>query len=180
MEGERTKIIINEIRNWKENRLLPRQYCDFLLALYTQGEKISTQDKQKHLNPFRRLVFISFLVFSSFLLPLSFLVIYFTEMGIIMQTGLLSSFVVLVCTHIWWLKYKKSEWFLVPTIIALLIIMLLSIQVIEQILMNHSILYIAMAVHCFIWIGIGYGWKVKFLTVTGMIGLSLLIISIVL
>ncbi|WP_440898184.1 hypothetical protein ACS127_15190 [Amphibacillus sp. Q70] len=39
MNGQRKATIINEIKYWKENRLLPDEYCDYLLALYTEGEE---------------------------------------------------------------------------------------------------------------------------------------------
>ncbi|MFC4388505.1 hypothetical protein ACFOZ1_11910 [Gracilibacillus marinus] len=38
MDAERKKVIINEIKYWKDHRLLPTHYCDFLLALYTEGQ----------------------------------------------------------------------------------------------------------------------------------------------
>ena len=34
-------IIVNEIEKWRENNLLSAQYCDFLLALYTEGKNPS-------------------------------------------------------------------------------------------------------------------------------------------
>ncbi|SEN55813.1 hypothetical protein SAMN04488134_101355 [Amphibacillus marinus] len=37
MDKQRKITIINEIHYWRENRLLPSHYCDFLLALYTEG-----------------------------------------------------------------------------------------------------------------------------------------------
>ena len=37
MDENRKQIIIKEIGYWKNNKLLPEQYCDFLLALYTEG-----------------------------------------------------------------------------------------------------------------------------------------------
>ena len=38
MDPEHKLIIVTEINKWKENNLLSGQYCDFLLALYTEGE----------------------------------------------------------------------------------------------------------------------------------------------
>lgn len=38
MDEMRKKIIIQEINSWKESRMLPEQYCSYLLALYGQGE----------------------------------------------------------------------------------------------------------------------------------------------
>ncbi|MEH7391845.1 hypothetical protein V7164_16455, partial [Bacillus sp. JJ1474] len=39
MNETRKKIIVNEIINWRKNRMLPEHYCDFLLALYTEGNE---------------------------------------------------------------------------------------------------------------------------------------------
>ena len=38
------EIILNEIGFWKKNKLLPEHYCDFLTALYAQGEQIEEKD----------------------------------------------------------------------------------------------------------------------------------------
>ncbi|MEK4024604.1 hypothetical protein [Sporosarcina sp. FSL W7-1283] len=38
MTKEKKQIIISEIRYWKQNKLLPEHYCDFLITLYAQGE----------------------------------------------------------------------------------------------------------------------------------------------
>lgn len=37
------KVILNEIAFWKQNKLLPEHYCDFLTALYAQGEGEGTE-----------------------------------------------------------------------------------------------------------------------------------------
>lgn len=33
-----------EIKYWKQNKLLPEQYCDFLVALYSNGDKIDVKE----------------------------------------------------------------------------------------------------------------------------------------
>jgi uncharacterized membrane protein YcjF (UPF0283 family) len=38
MNDQRKKIIMAEINYWKQNKLLPEHYCDFLITLYTQGD----------------------------------------------------------------------------------------------------------------------------------------------
>ncbi|PKC51915.1 hypothetical protein RhiirA1_482678 [Rhizophagus irregularis] len=38
MPNTRKQIILNEILFWKQNKLLPEHYCDFLMTLYTEGE----------------------------------------------------------------------------------------------------------------------------------------------
>lgn len=38
MNPQRKRIIISEIKYWKQSKLLPEHYCDFLIALYGQGD----------------------------------------------------------------------------------------------------------------------------------------------
>lgn len=44
MDNPKKQIIINEILFWKQNKLLPEHYCDFLMTLYTEGEDIQLQN----------------------------------------------------------------------------------------------------------------------------------------
>lgn len=48
MSVQRKQIILNEIAFWKKNKLLPEHYCDFLTALYAQGEEVADDRKEKH------------------------------------------------------------------------------------------------------------------------------------
>lgn len=47
LEPERRKLIIREIREWRSSRLLPEQYCDFLLNLY-QDDPEDRNDRGWH------------------------------------------------------------------------------------------------------------------------------------
>lgn len=47
MSVQRKQIIINEIAFWKKNKLLPEHYCDFLTALYAQGEGEEKENSSK-------------------------------------------------------------------------------------------------------------------------------------
>ena len=42
MSNQRKQIILNEITFWKQNKLLPEHYCDFLMTLYSEGEQEQT------------------------------------------------------------------------------------------------------------------------------------------
>ena len=178
MKDERTKTIVDEIRYWKQNRLLPTEYCDFLLALYTQGE-IQDRHKNQDNNRSHGYALYLWIAFSSLLLPLSFLVIYFTEMGIIMQTGLLSSFVVIEWIHVKWLKYKESDWLLIPLIVGILVFLLASISLAQHFYGPGWSLYITFALNCTLWIAVGRLWRVQVIFYSGVLGVILLIIYIV-
>ncbi len=41
MNQEQKKMMIQEIKKWKESKLVPTEYCDFLLNLYAEGESFS-------------------------------------------------------------------------------------------------------------------------------------------
>ncbi|UOF88935.1 hypothetical protein LSG31_13445 [Fodinisporobacter ferrooxydans] len=43
MQPHERKIIMREIEKWRESRLLPKEYCDFLLNLYLEGEQTAAQ-----------------------------------------------------------------------------------------------------------------------------------------
>ncbi|KIQ94791.1 hypothetical protein LH47_01161 [Anoxybacillus thermarum] len=87
MEQKRKEIIINEIKYWKQTRLLPEQYCDFLLALYTEGngDDVETRTKQVPAWAIRATAAMIGICLSFVLL-----VIYFTELSFVLQTLILS------------------------------------------------------------------------------------------
>ncbi|AOH55738.1 hypothetical protein ABE28_015360 [Peribacillus muralis] len=47
MDETRKKIIIQEINAWKESRMLPEQYCNYLLALYSEGDRPASPSSHK-------------------------------------------------------------------------------------------------------------------------------------
>lgn len=46
MTDDRKATIINELNFWKKNKMLPVVYCDYLLALYTNGDEVVDDDKE--------------------------------------------------------------------------------------------------------------------------------------
>ncbi|RCW65345.1 hypothetical protein [Saliterribacillus persicus] len=71
MEEENKKdIIIDEIKHWKASKLLPEHYCDFLLALYTEGDV--KEEKEKTSTPFHLILYFlnSLLLFGPFIVLL--------------------------------------------------------------------------------------------------------------
>lgn len=47
MNLDQKKIIVQEIHHWKNSKLLPAEYCDFLLNLYMEGESFSAEEQSK-------------------------------------------------------------------------------------------------------------------------------------
>lgn len=102
MDVEKRKMIVNEIDYWRRSKLLPEQYCDFLMNLYqddsVQSKSFGAASKSILLNShwkfwiltFATIAFISFIVFNfnSFPIPMqigssAFFVIIFYILGFI-------------------------------------------------------------------------------------------------
>lgn len=102
MDVEKRKLIVNEIDYWRRSKLLPEQYCDFLMNLYqddlVQPKSLGATSKSILLNShwkfwilaFATIAFISFIVFNFNSFPLamqigttSFFVIVFYILGFI-------------------------------------------------------------------------------------------------
>jgi len=47
MDQEKRAIIVSEIEHWQRSRLLPDQYCEFLLNLYRESDANGTVDRQR-------------------------------------------------------------------------------------------------------------------------------------
>lgn len=172
MAHERKTIIIDEIKYWKEHQLLPKEYCDFLLALYSEGNEIADSEaKKKKKVPYKDIGNFLYVLFLLSLLPLSFLVIHFTELSMLMQTGLLIIFLGFSFLNIWFFYRKNSIHVHVAIIVFLLILFLytayLSSEWISQLWMNHVVIIL----NCFIWIGFGIRQKLTYLIASGIIGI---------
>ncbi|MDL4841516.1 hypothetical protein [Aquibacillus rhizosphaerae] len=175
MSDDRTKIIIKEINYWKQYKMLPTEYCDFLLALYTEGESVS--EKQEDVISIKEKLFHIFVYFSNFLiLPLIFLIIYFTELKFILQMLLVFIFMTISLYYYRFFK-KKAELNEVFSLVLLLLnSFLVSVHIMKVFFDSFWITNIIVIVNCLIWIWIGYSIKIKFMIISGIIGMLLLII----
>lgn len=174
MDDHRRKIITNEIKYWKQNRLLPEHYCDFLLNLYTEGsaETDSTQDKR----PGNTKVLVSFILIG--LLSLSVFLFYFTELSLFLQTALITFFGISTLLLVLYL-IKKSFFDLIPLLASALLLLITSVQAAELIFpASPSILYIVTALNCLLWIAAGVKWAMVSFKLSGVIGLIVLLIAI--
>jgi len=45
VNSQKKEVILNEILFWKNNKLLPEHYCDFLTTLYSQGGEVEDYTK---------------------------------------------------------------------------------------------------------------------------------------
>ncbi|MGR3765061.1 hypothetical protein [Rossellomorea sp. NS-SX7] len=171
----RQAVIINEIKFWKQNNMLPDQYCDYLLALYTKGEE--NHSDPSHKKGRKKLNYMTILL-SGVVMFISLFVIYFTELSVVLQTAILTGFVVLLIG--WGIYYSKKKVSTVPILIsAAFIILLLSISITEEISDGSPhMAYATLFLNCLLWIVLGIKRKLIYFTLSGAIGGLLLVISI--
>jgi len=161
MAAERITVIINEIKYWKEHRLLPETYCDYLLALYTNGENLTDNHvhKSKRLSP----AFILHMLLVISVIPFSFLVIYFTQFHPFLQLGILLLFGIY---SFWFNRFAVKhgyEVFLLPILVILLQLFLFTITLINLLTDNNIILLVVILANFLLWLWVGTRRKVKYL-----------------
>jgi hypothetical protein len=175
MEDHRKKIIIQEINYWKNNRMLPEHYCDFLLNLYTEGSSSSSspESKKKQFSVSRRSS-----VFLIGLLSLSIFLFYFTELSLTLQISLVVIFGICSILTAGYL-ISKSYFDLIPLLAASLIFLVISVQLAEIFYPdNTQALYTVTVANCLLWLAAGFRWKIISYKISGFIGLFILGITI--
>ncbi len=169
MQENRKQIIINEILYWKKNRLLPDQYCDFLLALYTEGKGLNHQPRKSKSWKINAL----YLLF----VPVGLFLLYFTELSLTLQI-VFSVFFITVGIFVTFILAKKDLLFQVPLILTAILLLFSSVQVALTYTSSLVTFYIVIAINCLIWLITGLKFKQLYFSISGIAGLLLLIIAI--
>ncbi|MEH7224531.1 hypothetical protein V7112_12050 [Bacillus sp. JJ1566] len=166
MNQDRKKIIINEILYWRENKLLPEAYCNFLLSLYTEGEGV---EPTKSTAPTKKKSMISILGIG-LLLPVLFLVTYFTEISPILQ--MVINFIFIIVCILGLIKNNNNPLFVhIGSIILALFILLLSVNGSDFLFKGHGLYLSGMIfLNCVCWIIVGIFSKKKYFLIAGIIG----------
>ncbi|MFD2213926.1 hypothetical protein [Metabacillus endolithicus] len=177
MNREKKDIIVNEIKYWKESKLLPDTYCNFLLALYTEGshdEKGQPVEKTKRPN----VAFIGIGILS-FLLLCTLLVTYFTELSFVLQTVTAGIFVLasgLVTAYV----IRKKAAFQIPLVITFVQLFVSSITIVDFAVKGTELWVVLTVVcNCMLWVVIGKLFRIYYLLVSGIIALFIVILSII-
>jgi hypothetical protein len=181
MANQRKQIIINEIAFWKQNKLLPEHYCDFLMTLYTEGEyqdkeslgdakqSVKAQEKRK-----RRWVFILIPIVALFFFALLFTIETVWLIG-------LPALLLAAASIGGAFYYAKRNELLAPLlyISGALILFGLSVKLsLAYFPENNTALYGVLIGNCLFWLLSGVMMKLIYFTVSGLLGLLAIIIYI--
>ncbi|KZZ85963.1 hypothetical protein [Bacillus sp. SJS] len=164
MNSERKQIIVDEIKHWKINKLLPETYCDFLLALYTGGKQEEQVKKKK-----RSALLMPYIIL--LLLPAS-LFVYFTEMNPPMQMSLLTGFVICVIPALKMSRGQRMFFYYMGVLFLLLLLLSLTGIGIAHLPKGPSSA-IAIIIHSFIWITFAVRFKTRSFFIAGLAGILL-------
>lgn len=180
MTDKKKTIIINEIKYWKQSRLLPEKYCDYLLTLYTEGEydfeQETSKSLQRKLKDPKRIFFYLHILFHVSLLPLSYLVLYFTEIALHLQIALILLFIIINLLATWVLYKRNHSIYQVPLLVAVLICFMTSLFVAVTLFAGMNIVILAiLLLNCIIWYGTGFLFSLKYLRIVSILGAILLI-----
>ncbi|TFE01125.1 hypothetical protein [Jeotgalibacillus salarius] len=178
MDKKRKEVIINEIKYWKQNKLLPEAYCDFLINLYTSGEyeesKEMEEKKVSKETSHKQNIFVAGFTLAGSLLAVTALV--FGELALVIQ-AIIS---ILISVGIMIVSFRPSASPAVKIfsrIIAAFVILLLSIEVWRYYYNGDiTILYIIIGFQCVVWTIAGVLFKQHYFTVSGILGTIVLLI----
>lgn len=175
MKDEKKQVIIKEIHFWKDNRMLPEHYCNYLLTMYSQGEELPETALKK--TGSSRFTVISLLA-SLFVIGISLFVLYFTELYPPLQMAILAFFVVLLISLA--IYFSKKGFFLpLLYVTAAILLLVFTVELHERVWKgNSNSLYALLFFHCFIWWLAGRRFKQVYFTISAWLGVILLIIFI--
>ena len=171
LAAERIAVIVKEIKYWKENRLLPETYCDYLLALYTNGAAFSEEADNNIKIRQWTVLDVTHLILSLLMIPFSLLVLYFTEFASVLQLGILLLFFSYL---VWIMNYfrKIGHPYLHVPLIASLLVLLLFTTFISKLILDSNMLQITVLISNFIyWFIVSKQRKIKYLQIISILAI---------
>ncbi|WP_127582680.1 hypothetical protein [Paenibacillus koleovorans] len=175
METEKRRLIVREIEHWRRSRLLPEQYCDFLLNLYADdsvererrigGVSVKTIQNSRW--------YIWFLIFGS-ISVISLLALHFNSFPLPLQMGLLAC-AVLGC-YAYGLKVKHKNPILTFALIGIGSAALLAggVMLLRMYGKEEAVYLVGYVAFCsLMWIAIGAGAGLRLFQFCGWLGLAL-------
>lgn len=175
MNPQRKRMIISEIKYWKQNKLLPEHYCDFLITLYAQGEEeeevkateaILVKGKKKLKRTVIILSILAIIVSGGM-----FVFIQYPGLTLILTAAVLLSFLLLT------LHKSTIQMGVAPFlyILASLMLLLMSLKLWDVFFEGHTMLLIGLLIlNCALWLFAGLMLKLQYFSISGAAGLLLI------
>ncbi|MDF2607180.1 MAG: hypothetical protein K0S34_1375 [Bacillales bacterium] len=178
MDDARKKIIVNEIIYWKQNKLLPETYCNYLLTLYTEGDKNEQDQEIKNFKKKFRLVQYLLIIQIGLCFPL------LASLGIInvstIKLLLLTLLTIIAQAAIVTTLIKNKNLFKhISVVVINLYLMLNTVLIIDNISDKTTNIYIGLLICCIIWYIQGKYLKLLYLKIASILGIILMAFNII-
>ncbi|MFB1080640.1 hypothetical protein [Jeotgalibacillus sp. JSM ZJ347] len=174
MDKKRRETIVHEINYWKQNKLLPDAYCDFLMNLYTSGEGEFEEAEIRKKSEKSSNVFVSGVSLLGGLLAVIALV--FGDLALVIQAVIS----ILISAGVMIVSFRPGASPIVrifSRIVSAFVILLLSVELWNTYYANEVIiLYLLIGVQCILWTVGGLITKQHYFTVSGALGIVVLLI----
>lgn len=179
MTNPRKKIILNEILFWKQNKLLPEHYCDFLAALYAEGAGLEELEPVHHKQAIlpsekRKLLLV---IAGICIAVITLLSIYFTISSLMIILTVVVGIAALILFRTAFRMARKND-LLAPVfhLLAAILLFSMSIRIYTTYFNgNNIVLFCLIAANCGVWLWSGLKMKLLYFTVSGVLGLLALI-----
>ncbi|MBO0600371.1 hypothetical protein I2483_01735 [Sporosarcina sp. E16_3] len=177
MNPQRKRMIISEIKYWKQNKLLPEHYCDFLITLYAQGQDVKEVNatdaifvkEKKKLN--RAIAMLSILA----IIVSGGMFVFIEYPGWTLTLTAVVSFSFLLLT----MRKSTIQMGIAPIlyILASLMLLLMSLKLWVVFFEGYTMLLIGLLIlNCVLWLFAGRMLKLQYFTLSGAAGLLLIIV----
>lgn len=177
MSNPKKQIILNEITFWKQNKMLPEHYCDFLMSLYSEGnhqEEIAGKSKKAIINVEKqrnRTISMFFPISAMVILLLLFTIqVEWVVMAVaaVFATGCLIG-------AIYFAKRNHLMAVMLQLATALAILGVTLKVSTMYFAGNNEVLFIILIVNCVFWLLSGIMLKIIYFTISGSLGLIAII-----
>ena len=179
MTNPRKKIILNEILFWKQNKLLPEHYCDFLATLYAEGADLEELNPVHHKQAIlpsekRKLVFLIVGICTAMI---ALLFMYFTITSLMLILTVIVGIAALTLFFTAFRVARRND-LLAPIfhLLAAVLLFSMTIRIYTTYFNGDNIaLFCLIATNCGVWLWSGIKMKLFYFTVSGVLGLLALI-----
>lgn len=177
MNVNRKQIIISEIKHWKQSKLLPAHYCDFLITLYAQGEEDVEDEvvpnsvlikEKRNLNT--KIILLLLLVLASS----ASLFVFVQYPAVTIGLAFLIVFVLLLLS----IRKSVTKSALLPFIYisSAFLLLIMSFKLWLVYFEAYPMLLIGLLLlHCIIWLFVGRLLKLLYFTISGAAGILLIV-----
>lgn len=170
MIEDRKATIITELNYWKKNKMLPAVYCDYLLALYTNGEE-AVDEEIKSENNGLSILKLSQLLLVIMLVPVAILVMYTSLFLGYIQLGVLSLFSLYSFWYYKALRQKQDPFYHVSFVVFLLLIFLSTIFLSDTYFYFYWVTPSIIIMNFVFWFIIGRKMGLKYLLIASIFGI---------